>query len=185
MSTLGLEQMRRYLSRTISSMNRNKLTGLLAKIDLRHHLAALGFSDRVSVGGLDRSQYWCRQLRTSRDCRLSPDRGTRHRLQTNPISRNPPIGLHTICSSHFRQLGIQSYFCIPSITAANASIDMTWRAKELGIPWEDAYREFPANWLAFSGADGAITSCATTPMFPSCRTHMFRRSFPRNICESH
>ena len=61
---------------------------------------------------------------------------------------NPPIGLHTICST-FRQLGIHSYFCIPSVAVANGSIGMTWRAKELGIPWEDVYREFPGELAGF------------------------------------
>ncbi|KAF0165412.1 MAG: hypothetical protein FD157_1399 [Rhodocyclaceae bacterium] len=61
---------------------------------------------------------------------------------------NPPIGLHTICST-FRQLGIQSYFCIPSVAVANDSISMTWRAKELGIPWEDAYQDFPGKLAGF------------------------------------
>jgi hypothetical protein len=61
---------------------------------------------------------------------------------------NPPIGLHTICST-FRQLGIQSYFCIPSVAVVNDSIGMTWRAKELGIPWEDIYQEFPGELAGF------------------------------------
>ncbi len=39
MSTLSTDSMRRYLSRSISSMNRNKLNGLLAEVDLRQHLA--------------------------------------------------------------------------------------------------------------------------------------------------
>ncbi len=148
MNTLSLEEMRSYLSRTISSMNRNKLTGLLAEIDLRHHLAALGFSDRVSVGG------WIAR---------STGAGNfgHHAIVVFPqivepgidysparVLPNPPIGLHTICST-FRQLGIQSYFCIPSVAVANDSIGMTWRAKELGIPWEDAYQEFPAELTGF------------------------------------
>lgn len=148
MNTLSLEEMRSYLTRTISSMNRNKLTGLLAEIDLRHYLAALGFSDRVSVGG------WIAR---------STGAGNfgHHAIVVFPqivepgidysparVFPNPPIGLHTICST-FRQLGIQSYFCIPSVAVANDSIGMTWRAKELGIPWEDAYREFPGELAGF------------------------------------
>lgn len=54
----------------------------------------------------------------------------------------PPLGLHTICAT-FRQLGIESYFCVPSLAQDAGIQDMTWKAKALGIPWDEPYRDFP------------------------------------------
>ena len=51
MSMISLGEMRKYLSKSITSLNQNKLNGLLAEVDFRNHLEALGFQDRVSVGG--------------------------------------------------------------------------------------------------------------------------------------
>ncbi len=144
MTTLDLDAMRSYLSRSISSMNRNKLNGLLAEIDLRQHMVALGYGHRVSVGG------WI--ARSTGDGNFG-----HHTIVVFPETiepgigyapgrplPSPPIGLHTICST-FRQLGIQSFFCVPEITVPNDPFSLTWRAKELGIPWEDPYHEFPSD----------------------------------------
>ncbi|MGI8480754.1 MAG: hypothetical protein ACR2MF_01590 [Chthoniobacterales bacterium] len=51
MAAISLEEMRAYLCRSISSLNRNKLNGLLAEVELRKYLTDLGFGDRVSRGG--------------------------------------------------------------------------------------------------------------------------------------
>jgi hypothetical protein len=148
MSYLDLLCMRSYLSRSITDSDRNKLISMLVVIDFREYLAALGLSDHLSGGGLS--------IRST-----GPGNFGHHTIVVFPqivepgidysptrVLPNPPIGLHTICST-FRQLGIQSYFCIPSVAAANDSICMTWRAKELGIPWEDTYREFPGELAGF------------------------------------
>ena len=51
MAAISIEAMRAYLHRSISSLNRNKLNGLLAEVELRNYLTHLGFGDRVSRGG--------------------------------------------------------------------------------------------------------------------------------------
>jgi hypothetical protein len=43
--------MRAYLATSITSLNQNKLNGLLAEVDLRNYLNALGYAGRVSRGG--------------------------------------------------------------------------------------------------------------------------------------
>jgi hypothetical protein len=60
----------------------------------------------------------------------------------------PPLGLHTICAT-FRQLGIESYFCVPSLASDASAKDMIWHAKELGIPWDEPYRDFPGELAGF------------------------------------
>ena len=51
MGKLTVADMRQYLSKSISSLNQNKLNGILAEIDFRKHLENLGFSNRISLGG--------------------------------------------------------------------------------------------------------------------------------------
>lgn len=51
MSRIDITTMRQYLSRSISSINKNKTNGMLAEIDLRNTLNQLGFGDRISQGG--------------------------------------------------------------------------------------------------------------------------------------
>lgn len=47
MMALSLSAMRGYLSKSLSSINDNKMRGLLAEIEFRKHLATLGFAHRV------------------------------------------------------------------------------------------------------------------------------------------
>lgn len=148
MTALNLDAMRTFLSHSISSMNSNKLNGLLAEIDLRQHLEVLGYGHRVSVGG------WIARSTGAGNFghhtivvfpqTVEPDTS----YASGRTLPNPPIGLHTICST-FRQLGIQSFLCVPEITAADDPSSLTWRAKELGIPWDDSYHEFPSDIEGF------------------------------------
>src|ERR1051325_10513041 len=48
---LSLNSMRGYLSKSVSSINRNKVNGMLAEIDLRKTLSDLHFAERISIGG--------------------------------------------------------------------------------------------------------------------------------------
>jgi hypothetical protein len=140
--------MRAYLSHSIASMNRNKLNGLLAEIDLRQHLESLGFGHRVSVGG------WIARSTGAGNFGhnsivvfpqiVQPD--VTHAVGST--LQSPPIGLHTICST-FRQLGIQSFYCVPEIDIENDTSTVSWNAKELGIPWDDPYRPFPLDLTGF------------------------------------
>jgi hypothetical protein len=48
---VGLDDMRGFLAASICSLNKNKLNGLLAKIDSRRFLLSEGFGHRVSAEG--------------------------------------------------------------------------------------------------------------------------------------
>lgn len=48
---VSIENMKGYLSRSLSSMNRNKVRGLIAEVEPRKYIENLGFGDHVSAGG--------------------------------------------------------------------------------------------------------------------------------------
>lgn len=135
--------MRAYLSRSIASLNRNKLNGLLAEVELRNYLTNLGFGDRISPGGwIARRQgagefghhtvvFFPEIIRIGET--YSPER----------ILPIPPVGLHTICAT-FHQTGIAAYFCAAIINSANNVGSMEWFAKQLGLPSDQEYAPFPA-----------------------------------------
>ena len=49
--SLTIEHMRSYLTRSLSSLNNNKLNGLLAEVKFRDYVSQLGYDARVSEGG--------------------------------------------------------------------------------------------------------------------------------------
>lgn len=149
MSLLSVDAMRGYLRRSISSMNQNKLNGLLAEIDFRGYLSRIGFQERVSVGG------W---IARSRGVNVFGDNTTVMFPETiipcedygqNRTLPNPSHGLHTICST-FHQLGIHSYFCAPIINENENAETVTWKTIQLGLPTEQTYNDFPDNIYGFS-----------------------------------
>jgi hypothetical protein len=144
MSSLSEHAMRQYLSRSISSLNQNKLRGLLAEVDFRTHLAALGFGERVSPGGWIARRVgageFAHQTAVFFPETIEPDRAY-------PVGRDlPPAdpGLHTICAT-FHQSGIASYFCVPTIPDNDEAQEILWHSKQLGLPKERPYRSFPAS----------------------------------------
>jgi hypothetical protein len=144
MSALSEETMRSFLVRSISSLNRNKLNGLLAEVSLRRHLNELGFGDRVSKGGWIARRVGAGQFahRTAvffpetiiADQEYPPDR---------PLPA-PDIGLHTICAT-FHQSGIGAYFCAPTISRDQQPDTIHWYSVQLGLPVAQQYRQFPAS----------------------------------------
>src|SRR5262245_54739201 len=122
MGRISLQSMRGYLSRSIASrhgdngaINRNKLNGLLAEIEFRRHLIALGFGDRVSAGGWIARSVGPGEF-GHRTVVLFPrtiEPGTDFGPESLPAPSN---GLHTICAT-FHQIGIHSYFCSPVVIA--------------------------------------------------------------------
>ena len=141
--------MREYLRRSISSLNRNKLNGLLAEVDFRNTLSQIGFYDRVSVGG------WIARSRSvgnfgENTIVLFPE--TMHPGIDYSASRalpDPTYGLHTICAT-FHQIGIRSYFCAPVLNRNDNIDSLDWKAIELGLPTQQEYESFPANVIGFS-----------------------------------
>jgi hypothetical protein len=132
MPGLTLSDMRDYLSRSLSSVNANKTNGLLAEIDFRDYLVRLGFESRVSVGG------WV--LRSTAEAFgeitvavfpyvIAPDTD----LPLDPSAVDIPLGLHTICAT-MHQLGIRSYFAIPSRGSTASADAIEWNFIQLGLP---------------------------------------------------
>lgn len=142
MSSVDEASMRRFLSHSISSMNRNKLNGLLAEVDLRRHIAELGFVDRISPGG------WIARRKGPGEfghgtvvffpevIQPGGDYAAARPLPT------PPHGLHTICAT-FHQTGIAAYFCAARIQRVNDPESVCWWAKQLGLPADRPYEPFP------------------------------------------
>lgn len=138
MSRLSIESMMSYLSRSISSLNRNKINGLLAEIELRRYLQTITDENRVSPGGwIVRSVgpgIFGHHTAVLFPQTIAPE-------QNYDLNRNydvPPLGLHTICST-MHQIGIKSYYCIPAIPEINNTDSVVWLAKQLGIPYEVPY----------------------------------------------
>jgi hypothetical protein len=142
MPSLSLESMRGYLCRSISSLNANKLNGLLAEIDFRNHLRGLGFADRVSPGG------WIAR-------REGAGEFGRHTVVMFPEILVPAIdygatrelpqpthGLHTICAT-FHQTGIAAFFCAATADRDDDPDSISWRAVQLGLPTQQEFQEFP------------------------------------------
>lgn len=141
--------MRDYLGTSISSMNLNKLHGLLAEVDLRRHLSALGYADRVSPGG------WIARREgpgtfAHNTIVFFPEvilPGTSY--AANRQKPQPSHGLHTICST-FHQTGISAYYCAASVGADDDCSSVTWESVQLGLPTEQPYKPFPDSIIDFS-----------------------------------
>lgn len=143
-SSLTLSDMRAYLSRTLSSVNSNKIHGMLAEINFREHVSSLGFADRVSEGG------WIVRCDTRGTFNFGQNTvvffpETVNPQEFYPINRElpqPRQGLHTICAT-FHQIGIRSYFCAATITDLRIPQNLSWKAIQLGRPEQQTYQTFP------------------------------------------
>lgn len=140
MSQLSIESMKGFLGRSIASLNRNKINGMLAEIDFRNRLNELGFGDRVSQGG------WI--VRNTGASNFSEHVNVFFPKIIEPGIEytadnfgEPPRRLHTICST-MHQIGIHSYYCVPVIQTQNDPTSINWMATQLGIPVEDEYHLF-------------------------------------------
>jgi len=139
MGIVNLNDMRKYLEKSISSLNQNKLNGILAEINFREYLDKLGYGDRVSPGGWivrstgegefghNVSVFFPQTIQCDVDYNDS-----------NLI--DPPRPLHTICAT-MHQIGIKSYFCLPNVKNNNDTKSVSWYVTQLGIPFESPYRQ--------------------------------------------
>lgn len=148
MSYLTIDEIRRFLTKSISSLNRNKLNGILAEIDFRNYLISLGFQDRVSPGGwIVRStgagQFGHHTVAVFPETVIPDQEYSEERHLPEPS-----MGLHTICAT-FHQIGIQSYFCAPVILATNDASSLVWHFIQLGLPTAQSYRQFPFDLTGF------------------------------------
>jgi len=141
-SQLTVDNLQTFLSKSIASLNRNKLNGILAEIEFRNYLGTLGFQDKVSPGGwIARStgpgQFGHHTIAVFPET-IIPDRI----YPADRILPVPSIGLHTICST-FHQMGIHSYYCAPTIQREGAPESVIWHFIQLGLPTAQGYRIFP------------------------------------------
>ncbi len=138
MAAITSEKMRDYLSKSLSSINQNKINGVLAEIEFRKYLSTLGFHDRVSSGG------WIA-------------RNTDSDFSHNVIAIFPqvieadvdyssessvgdiPLGLHTMCAT-FHQIGINSFYCSPVIKENNHPESIQWTCLQLGLPYHPGHQ---------------------------------------------
>lgn len=146
-----IDEMRSYLYRSLSSLNKNKINGLLAEIDFRRHVQTLGFDARVSFGG------WI----VRSDSRGDFDFGQHTAVLFPEVIRpdhdylldrqlpEPSRGLHTICAT-FYQIGIRSYFCVPCVSSNNDQKQIQWKSTELGRPDIQPYTTFPDSIIGFN-----------------------------------
>lgn len=134
--SLDLGRMRAFLSRSLSSVNRNKVNGLLAELDFRRFVEGLGLGDRVSPGGWiarnTRQDYGHHHVAIFPEA-IQPD-------TPYPVGQRgtPGGGLHSVAAI-LRQAGIRPYFCSPEIDSG----EVCWFAKELGVPYETPFEAFP------------------------------------------
>lgn len=149
MSQLTLEDMRSYLKKSISSLNKNKLHGILAEIAFRHYLTSLGFQNQVSPGG-----WIARSTGVGKfghhTVVVFPE--TIIPSQAYPLGRSlpgPTQGLYTICAT-FHQLGIHSFFCSPVIERENRPSSVIWNFIQLGLPVSQNYLQFPFSLNGFN-----------------------------------
>jgi len=142
MASLDRHSMTEYLSRSIASINQNKLNGLLAEVSFRRHVSGLGFAGRVSPGGwiarrVGPGDFGHDTVVLFPECicpgtDYSPERA----LPT------PDAGLHTICAT-FHQSGISAFYCSAVVEHENDTKSVKWRAKQLGLPEDRPYQDFP------------------------------------------
>jgi len=149
-ASLTIDEMRSYLSRTLSSVNANKLNGLLAEISFRQYISDLGFAERVSEGGwIVRSDARGEFNFGQNTAVLFPETIQPENLY--PSDRTlpePHRGLHTICAT-FHQIGIRSYFCAATINKSQ-EIQVNWKSTELGLPKIQPYMSFPQSICGFN-----------------------------------
>jgi len=146
---MSVPVMRQFLSRSISSRNRNKLHGILAEIDLRSHLSTLGFGRRISAGGwIFRSVLpaaYGEYVSVFFPAILRPY------VEYSDLSplEEPDHGLHSICST-FHQIGIHSYYCAPTISEDDDPSSVCWHHIQLGLPTQHSFEVFPRGLTQFA-----------------------------------
>jgi hypothetical protein len=134
--------MKSYLSRSISSINKNKIRGTIAEIDLRNTLIDLGYANHISQGGWIARNVGPGSFGHYTNVFFPKIIEPEMEYADNDSFEEPPRGLHTICST-MHQIGIHSYYCVAKILENNNTDTIKWFATQLGIPTRDNYHSFP------------------------------------------
>ena len=145
MHSLSLKKMRSYLSRSLAGstktrlINQNKLNGLLAEVEFRNHLATLGFSKRVSLGGWIARRTGPGVFGTETIAILPEILSDPGRISRMRLLPDPPRNLHTICST-FYQIGIKSYFAAATLPDEDSEDLIDWNLTRLGTPEDEPWQ---------------------------------------------
>lgn len=149
---ITVDLMKSYLSRSLSSMNSNKVRGLIAEVELRKYIDNMGYGHRISAGG-----WIARSIKSDNGSEfgeitvalfpetVSPGRD----YSLNRILPQPEPGLHTICST-MHQIGIKSFYCAPAFKNSSDPETVTWKLIQLGVPGQTGYQPFQRAMHAFS-----------------------------------
>lgn len=150
MSSLSLRAMKQFLGKSINNKNNNnKLNGFLAEVDLRRYITAIGYGDNISPGGwIARSEgegtFGHNTIAFFPEI-LIPKTKYKDDRELPP----PPHALHTVCAT-FHQIGIKSYYCVPSIIEKDVPTSVKWHHKQLGVPHDTPYTDFPPQFECFN-----------------------------------
>ncbi len=147
MSSISIAEMGKFLSRSISSLNENKLNGMKAEIDFRQHIAMLKRADRVSPGGWifrSKGASCFADMTVAVFPELIKPSGSYAKL---PDPGRIPLPLHTICAT-LHQIGIRSYYAFPVIGTTDPD-SITWHFLQLGVPWSSAFVDARAVFSGF------------------------------------
>ncbi len=144
MSHLSLLSMQQYLHRSIASINQNKLNGMIAEIDLRKTLTDYGFANRISPGGWIVRNVGPNVFGHHTSVFFPETIQAGMEYPENRKFEEPPRGLHTICAT-MHQIGIHSYYCVPTVARDDDYTSVKWHSTQLGIPSQDAFHAFPDN----------------------------------------
>lgn len=138
MTSVSLDAMRSYLSKSIRSINANKLNGMLAEIRFREHLKRLGFGDQVSVGGWIFRSLGQGQFGHHTKVFFPQTIDPKNDYGSGRTFPSPDNGLHTICAT-FNQIGVHGYFCTPTISIQDDADSIEWSVIRLGHPKKQNY----------------------------------------------
>lgn len=149
---VSVEHIKGYLSKSLSSMNRNKVRGLIAEVELRKHIENLGYGDRVSAGG-----WIARSVRYGEGYEFGDNTVALFPETVLPekdygLWRNlpqPEPGLHTICST-MHQIGIRSFYSAPEFRNSANPETVQWKLIQLGVPGHTEYQPMDSAIRGFS-----------------------------------
>lgn len=148
MGKISFTAMQTYLSKTISSLNRNKLNGILAEIEFRDYIKRIGFIDKISPGGWIVRSVGAGIFGHNTQV-FFPETIEADKVYSIASSPQPPKALHTICAT-MHQIGIKSYYCFPEVKEDDSPLSVEWYSTQLGIPGESPFKKLNESCENFS-----------------------------------
>ncbi len=139
---VSTDRMKWFLSKSLSSVNNNKVRGLIAEVEFRKYIDEMGYGDRVSAGGWIARSVKYDGMSEFGDITVAlfpetvlPDRD----YSQDRTLQQPAPGLHTICST-MHQIGIKSFYCAPVFQNQSDPETVSWELIQLGIPGHSDYK---------------------------------------------